>query len=293
MKWLRRKMGKQNFSLTPFFYCAFIIIFFISIGFASYSKNLDIDDISAVVRIQKDMRVTGVYSSNAVGGAVSNWEEYNVTSISSSFSLPNSNSSITFPVQVTNFANVEMALASITGLPSNLVFSTTYSMGSIICDDTDSTKCTIGAQKTIPITISYAENGFDSSNTNFNLTLVFYFKQLYHINYQQINSANLPTTALAGETKDIQLNSPYPDMIKILGHSNYTYNPTTGIVHIDTINNDITIKLLSESYFVSYDGTSQLFNNFSNTDLTDFSRNTSLDLAVVLAKNEDVISTSD
>ena len=128
MKWLRRKMGKHAISFTPFFYCVLFLIFFISIGFASYSKNLDINDISAVVRIQKDMRVTGVYSSNPVGNAVSNWEEYNVTSISTSVSLPNSNSSITYQVQVTNFASVEMALASITGLPSNLEISTTSNL---------------------------------------------------------------------------------------------------------------------------------------------------------------------
>ena len=291
MRRLRRKKSKLG-SLTPFFYCAFITILFISIGFASYSKNLGIDDISAVVRIQKDIRVTDVYSSNPVGGAVSNWEEYNVTSISSSVSLPNSNSSITYQVQVTNFVNMEMALASITGLPSNLQITSSYPMESLICDDNDSTKCTIGAQKTIPITVSYKENGYDSSNTNYIFTLDFYFKQLFHIYYRQVDSTNLRTTALSGETFNIQMNSPYPAMIKVIGHSNYSYNSTTGVLLIDTIANDITVKLVTESYFVSYDGTSQLFNNFTNSTLVGFSRNTSLDLAGVLAKGAVVISTS-
>ena len=69
-------------------------------------SDLGISGISAVVRVQKDVRISGISLSSVGGDAVSLYEEYNVKNIYTSISLPNSNSSATYDVVVHNLGNV-------------------------------------------------------------------------------------------------------------------------------------------------------------------------------------------
>ncbi len=155
-------------------------VLFISIGFSVFQDQLSLSDSVAFVRARADIRVTGVSVSNPVNGGVSNYEDYEVSSINGSVTLPNNNSRITYKVEVTNFGNVEMILKEITGLPSNLKYSlnsNNYAFRKLICDDEDSTKCTLGAKKTIDVTISYNTNrDYDSTNTTFPISLNFVFE---------------------------------------------------------------------------------------------------------------------
>jgi len=180
-----------------------ITVVFLTIGFSTFQSSFVMEDLKSIVRIQKDLRITGIYSGNPVSNALSNWEDYDVNKISSSLSLPNSNSSITYYVTVTNLGNVEAGIQDITGLPSNLIYSiSNYTLNDTLCDDNDNTVCKLGTNTTLEITIEYAPNSFDSNNTDFIFEMDFEFFYIDHVAriganyYDTLQTAinNVPTT---------------------------------------------------------------------------------------------------
>ncbi len=161
--------------------CALVVFFVIvmTLGYSAFQETGLVTDIGAAVQVQKDIRITGVIVTNPVGGAVSNYEDYNTDSISTSLTLPSSNSKITYAVEVTNFGNVEMALTALSGLPSNLKYTldnNNYKLNDMICDDNDDDQCTLGAKKTINITSGYDTGGYSAGNTTYTFGLTFTFE---------------------------------------------------------------------------------------------------------------------
>lgn len=153
----------------------FLTIFF-TVGFASFSTEFDINKLAANVRIRKDIRITSVVLNNATSNAISHWEGYNVSAIGSGITLPNSDSTVTYNVKVTNIGNVEAMVKEIEGLPSNLEYTlNNYTLKDMLCDDIDSTQCTLGSTTTISVTIGYKAGGYDSSNTTYSVELDFTF----------------------------------------------------------------------------------------------------------------------
>ena len=147
MKTLRYKFKKNN-SKYPYIILIGVVlsVLFLAIGYSVYQAGVDISDITATVRVQKDIRVSEITPSNPVSGAVSNWVDYDVHSISSNVTLPNSDSTITYLVKVTNIGNIEAGITSISGLSSNLEYSiSNYNVGDVICDDNDVLLCKLGA----------------------------------------------------------------------------------------------------------------------------------------------------
>ena len=154
-----------------------LVILTLTIGFSAYQANLVVDA-EALVRIQKDIRTTGVIASNTTSDGISNWEDYNVNNISSSIDLPNSDSTVTYKVTIKNIGNIEAGLLKITGLPDNLQYTiSNYNLEDPLCDDNDNTKCKLGSTTTLDITISYKENGYNSSETTqvFNMDFSFFY----------------------------------------------------------------------------------------------------------------------
>ena len=117
MKYKERYLNKINpFILFGIF--LIICILFLTIGFSTFREALEIDNIIATIRADADIRVTGISTSNVTGLASTSNNNYNVTSISSNLSLPNSNSTVTYQIEITNVGNVEMGILNITGLPN-------------------------------------------------------------------------------------------------------------------------------------------------------------------------------
>ncbi len=56
-------------------------------------------------------------------GGISDYEDFDINSVLSSITLPNSTSSVTYNVEIKNLGNVEMGILDITNLPSNLTYS--------------------------------------------------------------------------------------------------------------------------------------------------------------------------
>ena len=132
-------------------YTVFIAILSISIGYSAFGTKLSIGSIVADVRIEKDIRISGMIYSSSTGDGLSSYEDYSVNSLLTNVSLPNQDSSITYKVKVTNFGNTEMGIYSINNLPSNLIYELSeYNLQDKLCDDTGS--CSLGAIKDFYIT---------------------------------------------------------------------------------------------------------------------------------------------
>ena len=153
-----------------------ISVMFLTIGFSTESVDLGINDISAVVRVQKDIRISDVSLVSTNSSAISNWEDYNEKSVFSSISLPNSDSTVTYSIKVTNVGNEEAAISEITGLPNNLSYSiNNYSLNAVLCDDLNPNQCTLGTTTTFTITVGYKSGGYDSTKTDYTINMDFSF----------------------------------------------------------------------------------------------------------------------
>ncbi len=155
-----------------------MIVLFLTIGFSSYQTRLEVESLGALVRIQRDIRITGVSVSSANNGGVYSYTDYNINTIYSRIALPNKDSTITFDVEVTNLGNVEMALSSITNLDNNLKYTITgYNLDDALCDDGDATSCKLGSVTTLHVTIGYKDSS-EATNTPFLISPNFNFISL-------------------------------------------------------------------------------------------------------------------
>lgn len=172
----------------------------ISIGYSAFSERMLIEGVVADVRVEKDIRITNVSIEAVEGGALAKYADYNTTNISSSITLPNELSTITYRIEVTNLGNIEMGLKDIKGLPENLDYEIiNYNLEEKLCD---SNKCSLGIKKEILLKIKYKE--FNSEQTNYNLILDFLFKPFHKVKYYNIlNSEMYPSEVI--DSKDLEL----------------------------------------------------------------------------------------
>ena len=279
-KYRKKKPNVLNIAIL----CVFALILSLTVGFSAFNTGLDIESLTAFVTIDKDIRITKFMISETNNGGISNWNEHTKTSVSTNIELPNNNSSVKYEVEVTNLGNVEMGVLKIEGLPEGLEYQLDgYEIKDKLCDTYDSSKCKLGSKTKFYITFTKSD-GSSSFANDININLDFHFKRFYNINYININTANLPTTALESDNITINLNQPYPDNVEVTGNNNNSYNSSTGQLLINNVNHDITITYITKSYFVEYNGANNMFNQISKTNLTKFKRNTSLTLEQVLEK---------
>ena len=223
-----------------------IFVMAISFGYAAFNSVLNITGTYADVRIKQDIRITGIRTNSATSSGSSTYEDYNKSSIKIGTILPNSNSTITYEVDITNLGNTEMGIYQINNLPSNLEYSLSdYEEGTKLCVDT---KCSLGVTKTIKITIKYKNNGFNSTTTTYNLKLDFDFQRFYNVTYNTKTGANKSDSAIGKGTYvlDFSKEEAKPNSvssIKMAGSniSNYSYNSSTGILSIPNVTGDIQI----------------------------------------------------
>ena len=136
----------------------FMLVLSLTVGFSSFYSAMDIGSLSARVFVSKDIRVTGIRLSDTTSNAISNWQDYNVKSISTNIDLPNQDSTVTYQVDVTNIGNIEMGIYEITGIPNNLEYSiSNYTLKEELCDSVDSTRCKLGSKTILNITLGYKE----------------------------------------------------------------------------------------------------------------------------------------
>lgn len=223
-------------------------VLFLTVGFSKFSTELGISGISAVVRVKKDIRISGISLKQTESNGISTFEDYNVKKILTEIKLPNSSSTVTYAINVLNVGNTEMALANITGLPSNLTYTVdNYNLKDKLCDDDDSSECSLGSTTTILLTIGYKDNGYDENNTTYPITLDFDFKRIFSITYRNIENNNYPKTILENETKEITFVNDIPVGVSTSGVTSYTYNSP-----ILTLTNPTKNVTIYRKYLITY-----------------------------------------
>ncbi len=223
-----------------------LVTCFLSIGFSTFQYPLLIDGVNLEVRLEENIRVTGIQVYNSELNAISNYEDYNVHNLITGITLPNSNSTITYKVEITNFGNIEMGIFDITGLPSNLTYELKeYTLKEKICDS--SKNCTLGAKKEFYITIKYAPGKYDSTKLTYDLNLNIDFRGFHKITYINIeNTDNYPKEVMNGANFQTVFESDIPVKVLITGNSNYTYNTNTLLVN--NVTEDIIVDRMYRFY---------------------------------------------
>ena len=188
---MKKGIKKRN-SVKVIIFLVTLAVILITAGFSAFQASLNIGEIGAVVRLQKDIRVTGMTLNSRTNGAVSKYEAYSVKKVSSTMDLPNSNSTVTYDVEITNIGNVEMGILDIAesfklngNNSSNLEIKSINGYDlyntSMLCDDNDNSLCKLGSVTTLEITIGYTNNGYNSSNTEYEMELEFDFNFLFFL----------------------------------------------------------------------------------------------------------------
>ena len=189
-----------------------LTVIFLSVGFSAFQNELAIENISANIKIDKDVRVTKV-SVESVKDATSYYEDYNVSNISSSIALNDSNSYVIYDVDIHNLGNVIMGISDISIDNENLKFEVlNYNLKDKICDNN---QCTLGVKKTLKIKVSYKENANINSVEN-KFVLDFKFGRIFNITYSNIsNSDKFPTEIIEGDTLNLNMPNKEDYLIKI------------------------------------------------------------------------------
>jgi len=252
-----------------------MVILSLSVGFSAFNRSLAVRNIGAQIRIVKDIRVTGITPNGSTSDGLAMSEDYNVSNITPSLSLPNSDSTVTYTVEVTNIGNAEMGIASMSGCPSNLTCTITgYTLTEPLCDDNNSSKCSLGAVKTFNVTVGYAEGSYDSNNTSFDLLLEFDFRGYHNVTYVNAPRGNNYKTYAMDNINFVQAYQPAGG-----GFASYTasgtsvsgtnWNLTNKIVTVpaDKVTEDITIRFRPLGEYINKlyaDGTKSTVNNGTN-----------------------------
>ncbi len=243
----KRKIQKNN-SNNLFYFSTIVVVFtilFLSVGFSAFQNDLAIEDISATVRIDKDVRVMKV-SVDSVNEATSYHEDYNVSNISGSIGLTNSNSYVIYDVEVYNLGNVIMGISDASIDNENLKFEfLDYNLKDKICENN---QCSLGVKKALKIKVSYKENAI-INNENENFVLNFKFGRIYNIDYVDIPNGNsLPKEVIEGDTLNLNvINNIDGDLFVFMNNKrlliNSEYQYVNEILTIQNISGDIRISL--------------------------------------------------
>ena len=152
-----------------------ILVLFVTVGYSAFNAVVDVKDLSMHIRPDKDIRITNVTlgENSGVNGGLSYNEDWTKQTVFGDISLPNSNSSVKYTVEVKNLGFVDMTINSIT-LPTSLqsklnVTISNYTLGDTIAHGT----------QTMEITLSYKSGQYVSSSTLFNnIVLTFDFQEV-------------------------------------------------------------------------------------------------------------------
>lgn len=198
-----------------------LTIIFLSVGFSAFQNKLAIEDISATIRIDKDVRVTKV-GIESVKDATSYYENYNVSNISSSVILNDTNSYVIYEVEIYNFGNVAMGISDVSIDNENLKFEfLDYNLKDKICDNN---QCSLGIKKTLKIKVSYKDGANITAEKN-KFILNFKFGRIFNISYYNIsNSDSFPKEIIEGDTLNVNIPNKEDYLIKIFMSNKLLYN---------------------------------------------------------------------
>ena len=209
---MKRNKVKKNNNYLWFYGLIFILILSLNIGFSAYQNKLTIENISAIVRIDKDIRITSI-GVNSTNNATSLYEEYSTFNISGSIKLDNADSYVIYEVEVYNLGNVSMGIREAIIDNDNLKYEfLDYELKSKICEED---QCSLGIKKKLKVKISYKDGANISEESN-NFILSFRFGRIFNITYYNISDSDkLPTEVIEGDTLNLIIPNKEDYLIKV------------------------------------------------------------------------------
>ena len=251
---MKRKLSNESRSaFTMLAPLIALIVLFITFGYSAFQSSGIISDVTATVRPEMNIRITGLTTESTSNATVKSMD-YNSTSTSyvytgkvfSELTFTSTSSSAIYKVEVTNFGNTEMGVASITGLPNNLTYeldTNNYDIGEKICDNNNSSKCTLGAKKYIYVTIKYKSGSGTNTSTNLTANFDLNFKEIHKVYY----GGDTIDYVIDGGNKVVNLGSNPPTYISVSGTltSNSYTSPN---VTLNGVTSDITIEEIHKIY---------------------------------------------
>ncbi len=238
------------------------VVLSISIGYSAFGTQLNIDDMTLVYRIEKDIRITDFKLSETSVGVQSKAAEYNYDSIADVIVLPSADSTITYKVQVTNIGTEPMGIFNITGLPSNLTYELKeYNLKDKICNGE---QCSQGVVKEFYITIKYADKAFVSEKIEYNILLNFDFREFHKVTYVDFDNgySNYPKDVIDGGTFRMTLQQPYPVGAKpFMEGASITYKYEGDTLVVENVTADLEIR---SNYIQYIEDLVALSNNVNN-----------------------------
>ena len=150
-----------------------ILVIITTIAYSAFTSSLQIQS-EARLRAVSDIRVTGISLVNNDNATVQYESNYGVSTISSGFVLPTTQSSITYKVQVKNDGTIDQTIYEILTQSSNNS-GLTYEISGYDVKDV------IGFKSTIEFNITYRTT--TPSSEPINVVNKFNFKKVYHVRY--------------------------------------------------------------------------------------------------------------
>ena len=224
-----------------------LVVIFLTIGFSAFQSELNISS-KAIVRIDKDIRITSATVHSQANSATSSYTNYNVSTLYTDIDLPNSNSSIEYEIKIRNLGNVEQGILSYSGLPSNLkITQTDYTLQDKLCDSDNPNICTLTGVTTYYLTIQYDTNGYNSLNTEYSIDLEFNFELIHDVYYNGVKIDYI----INGGTKSFNLGNNSTSNVNVTG----TYTNQSYSNHTVTITGATSNIQISDIFNIYYNGT--------------------------------------
>ena len=255
-----KRNKKKNYVLI-FSFIVTLCVIFLSVGFSAFQASMEISNITAMLREQKDVRITNLRYTSVSNGATILDYNYSANSINGIITLPNNNSTVTFQVEVTNIGNVEVGFLEISDLTSPFTYEIVgYTEGTKLCDDENSSQCKLGTVSTFDVSIKYIQGASVISTPTF-FTGSISFKEAYNITYMNItNQGVLPSVILKDETLSITFQNDVPYDLKItrgdgstLASGSYTYTASSGNSKVLTISYVSSNLTIDRYYSITYE----------------------------------------
>ena len=274
----KRLINRKKDIINPLLIIVLSFVVLLSIGYSAYIARLSVSDITAYVRINKDVRITNLSVSNGLNGGISNSEEFETDKVYLDVLLPQATSSVTYEVEVKNFGNIEAGIKSIE-IPNELkdkidIEVTNYTVGNILTDNSETcissvSGCKLDIKRTFNITVKY-KNGVTTNKHYPNIALTFDFEVAHKITYTDITNNNYPSYILDGNTLDLTFTDPIPKKLVLysngvkLNSNSYTYQNNR--LSVQNITDDIEIKYMDKVYIVTQ-GETNYFKDTYKTDI--------------------------
>ena len=149
-----------------------LIVISVSVGFSAFQKQLLIDDSIFNVRLHEDVRVSAASVAKTNADGVSDYEDFNVSKLYGSVTLPSASSYVLYKLDLTNYGNVKSGLLSIKSNTSGVNYAICNSNGGSCTTDAETqicngSNCTLGSTKEIYVKVSSTTTGTKTVDLDF------------------------------------------------------------------------------------------------------------------------------